>query len=438
MTQSRASGNAAKLREPVSVLEPRFGVKADGVTDDSAHIQDAHDAMLSIDSNKQGELLFPPGRYKCLSGLSLDVTARINGYGAILDFSDASASIDALRLMSVSTGGQGDLTNGAFSGLQLLGPGKANANSTGIVAGSASGIAHEKMLRDVMISEFGKGFRQDSNAYNLKLMGGMLWRNKWNIYLPSGLTNNAEQIELHGVTLAEAVSASLFSAGNSLDVSVFGGSIDYNDTVGVDVQGDTIVSFFGTHFEDAAGHKLIDNTAATGSPTVSCFGCTFTGDGHATTPKVDATNIHFLASGGWIRIGSGTQGLFCKSTGVHDLLLENISIIGTLTSLADITGGSGSKRVVTGGVSGSALFSKAPTLSGGIIAPEVVADYFGLVFSGLGTNMGVYMRSAGGAPPGGEAGMEQGSLLLNRADKKVYINTGTSGSATWTVVGTQT
>ncbi|MFZ9311580.1 MAG: hypothetical protein ACO24O_08780 [Arenimonas sp.] len=43
-----------------------------------------------------------------------------------------------------------------------------------------------------------------------------------------------------------------------------------------------------------------------------------------------------------------------------------------------------------------------------------------------------------GVPTASAAGWSKGALVIDTTNGKLYINTGTSTSATWTVVGTQT
>jgi len=105
------------------------------------------------------------------------------------------------------------------------------------------------------------------------------------------------------------------------------------------------------------------------------------------------------------------------------LLAQQLIVYGTVTNLF-FTGAS---------VSG------AKSVNNQLFTPNtIVTEYKALIMFGLGTNFGIYFRTAVGAPANGLAGIEQGSILLNQADTKLYINTGTSVSTTWTVVGTQT
>jgi hypothetical protein len=49
----------------------------------------------------------------------------------------------------------------------------------------------------------------------------------------------------------------------------------------------------------------------------------------------------------------------------------------------------------------------------------------------------IFLYSAG-TPTGSVAGFTKGALAVDTTNGKLFINTGTSASATWTVVGTQT
>ena len=56
-------------------------------------------------------------------------------------------------------------------------------------------------------------------------------------------------------------------------------------------------------------------------------------------------------------------------------------------------------------------------------------------------NNGIFIVANAGAPTNGTTGANlcgKGSLLVDYTNGKLYINTGTLASPTWTVVGTQT
>jgi hypothetical protein len=397
----------------------------------TAYIQAAHNSLPLLAGNYQGTLYFPAGKYRLDTGLNISATVLTTGYGAVLDYSDASSAVVAITCNSFSTGSQFDLTFGGIRGLTILGPGRATTGSKGIFYGdtSPSGtlICHEKSFQDLVISEFGKGIDQGSNAYNCKWYNCFIYRCDHGAYFGSGLVNNAEIVEFHGCVLAECVASNMSSIANAMDIAFFGGSIDYPlgsgaGGTGVNLNGDTIATFHGTHFEGTGSDIMVRNGGSVGSPSVNFYGCTFTISSGGTAPFIDADNIHCVLIGGWVRVAAGTQTYFLQSTGIYALLAQQLIVIGNITN-----------KFYTG-----ASVSGNKTIDNQIFTPKtIVAEYSAINMFGLGTNFGVYFRTAAGAPANSLAGIEQGSILLNQADTKLYINTGTSASTTWTVVGSQ-
>lgn len=401
-------------------------------TNVASYIQAAHDSLPLLGGNYQGTLYFPAGKYKVNSGLTICATVNVQGYGAILDFSNLSASGTAISCWSNSTGSYFDTTPGEICGLSLVGPGHANTSSNGIFFGDTDPagikVCHEHSYRDLIIQEFGNGLNQGNNSYNLRFYNCLVYRCNINVYLPQR-ANSAECIEFHSTVLAESYQSCLYCKYNSLDVQYFGGSIDYpvGTKTGVEVDGDTIVSFYGTHFEGSQNTIFISNYVRAGNPAVNCYGCTFTlQDGNDFShPAIAADNIHLTVIGGWCRYGgSTTLSVFIDSSGIYNLLFQNMLIYGPAPTYLVYYGSS---------TSGNKSVNNQQFTPG-----TIVSEYKALTMFGLGTNFGVYFRTAAGAPANSLAGIEQGSILLNQADKKLYINTGTSSSTTWTVVGTQT
>lgn len=394
----------------------------------TAYIQAAHDSLPSLSSNYQGTLYFPAGKYRLDTGLNISATVLTTGYGAVLDYSAASSTVVAITCNSFSTGSQFDLTFGGIRGLTILGPGRATTGSKGIFYGdpSPSGtlICHEKSFQDLVISEFGKGIDQGSNAYNCKWYNCFIYRCNHGAYFGSGLNNNAEIVEFHGCILAECVATNMSSIANSLDIAYFGGSIDYPlGGTGVNLNSNTIATFHGTHFEGTGSDVMVRNSGPVGNPSVNFYGCTFTISAGGAATFIDANDIHCVLIGGWLRVASGTQTFFLQSAGIFALLAQQVIVIGNVTN-----------KFFTG-----ASVSGNKAIDNQIFTPAtIVAEYNAINMFGLGTNFGIYFRTAVGAPANSLAGIEQGSILLNQADKKLYINTGTSASTTWTVVGTQT
>jgi hypothetical protein len=96
----------AKLAQTVSVKD--FGAVGDGVTDDTAAIQDAVDAVAS-----GGVVTFPEGTYLIASAISVEHAARIDVSGATL--TNSASNIFAFFITSSNV----VIENGAFTGTQF-------------------------------------------------------------------------------------------------------------------------------------------------------------------------------------------------------------------------------------------------------------------------------------------------------------------------------
>lgn len=399
--------------------------------DVSSYIQAAHNSLPQLDSNYQGTLYFPAGKYRVDSGLTLYSTVNVQGYGAILDFSNLSVTGTAISTYSYSTGYEFDTVAGTIAGLTLVGPSHTATASNGIFFGDPSPtgtlVCHEHSYRDLVIQQFGHGVNQGNNSYNIRFYNCLIYRCNINAYF-SSRTNSSENVEFHSTVLSEGYMSALRSEYNSLDISYFGGSVDYpqSGADGISIDGDAIITFYGTHFEGAKNAILIRNPTHLGNPTVNCYGCTFTiqEGSDVAYPVISADYIHLNVFGGWFRCATGTQSIFISSAGSYNLFLQNLIFYSSPPTYKVYYGSS---------VSGN------KTVDNQMFTPAtIVGDYKALLTFGLGTNFGLYFRTASGAPSSGQLGIEQGSILLNQSDKKLYINTGTSASTIWTVVGTQT
>lgn len=82
MATSKALGNVFKLRNIIDVMDPRFGAKGDGTTDDTTAIQAAIDFARAVPN---GELYFPPNvvsaAYKVTAPLTITGPMKIRGAG---------------------------------------------------------------------------------------------------------------------------------------------------------------------------------------------------------------------------------------------------------------------------------------------------------------------------------------------------------------------
>ena len=315
----------SKLRQSISVFDFMTSaqiadVQAGTLTQDvTSAIQAALVALPTINSsNHLGELLFPPGYYKCTGTLTIDVQTKVRGAGAVLNFSTAANNIVAINVTMTSNGFATDVARSdPIGGLMLIGPG-SSTSSIGILVGQSTTtqVAQFDMTLS-SVTQFGVGLQQASNSYSYRFHGGLVNYCGIGAYFPSGLSNNAEIVEFHGVTFSANTTASLRSYGNSLDILVVGGSFDYDTGVNIDLAGDTIVQVVGTHFEFASAKQVAKNVASSGNPILNLTNCTFTlGGAPSTTPVIDGSQLTVIINGGWFRINaSGTQTTFLLSNG---------------------------------------------------------------------------------------------------------------------------
>jgi hypothetical protein len=301
-----------------------------------------------IGANPLGTLIIPPAKYARATGDIYYTSMRLLAAGAALDYSAAAASVTAVTINQISQGFWTDTAKGDPMGmLSLIGPG-SGTTSIGILVGEAAGgtlFGFSAFIGN--ITGFGVGHQQASNSYAYKLVGGAVTGNGVNHYFPPGLSNAAEQVELIGVLSANAGVSSVRNWASDLDLRIIGGSIDYDTSVSVDPAGDSITTLIGVHLEGAQNQISVKNTQGIGNPYVQLVDCTYTrpngSTGAGATPIIDGNNAHISVRGGWVRIGAGTQDTFALSTGAYGLTVLDLGVVGTVTTIADVVGGSGQK-----------------------------------------------------------------------------------------------
>src|SRR5205814_10565433 len=87
-----ATAQTPQGRPPWQIDVHEYGAKGDGVTDDAPAIQAA---IAAGEAAGQGAVTFPPGTYKCATGLRLaaDRTSLVAPAGAILNFANVTAGV---------------------------------------------------------------------------------------------------------------------------------------------------------------------------------------------------------------------------------------------------------------------------------------------------------------------------------------------------------
>jgi hypothetical protein len=209
---------------PINAKE--FGVRGDGVTDDSVALQTVLDSVVG-----KNIVILPPGTYKLNSSITLNVTrVKLFGYNAKLDFTGLPGTDTAITL----TGDGGGLTapyyqaDGGMSGLEIEGPGAATT-STGIYIHTATepGPSHAK-LENCVIHRFKYGIRYGDNAYLVSYDNLDIHSNDIGVWMPAGTVNSGEAIRFMGGVIYNNVTYAIKQESINGFIKLMSTSIDYN------------------------------------------------------------------------------------------------------------------------------------------------------------------------------------------------------------------
>lgn len=156
----------SKLADTISVKD--FGAVGDGVTDDTAAIQAAWDAIKSAN----GTLFFPTGIYRCDGVLDFTVTYlsqnhfhAIIGDCATLDFSNTTLTTGNFITFGSGVGLFEEKSRFVMEGFSLLGPSLGTINPSGVPPHTLVGIffnyAINLTLRNITVFNFYVGYKVD-------------------------------------------------------------------------------------------------------------------------------------------------------------------------------------------------------------------------------------------------------------------------------------
>ncbi len=121
---SNALNNIGKLSRLVFVTEARWGVKADGSTDDSAAIQ------ACIDANPGKVIFFPPATYRITSTLTVSSDSTfLYGFGRASRILNATTGGDAIHFTSTASLSTSYLNNVGMQGLYISRSSTASAGA---------------------------------------------------------------------------------------------------------------------------------------------------------------------------------------------------------------------------------------------------------------------------------------------------------------------
>jgi hypothetical protein len=259
-----------KLVEWVSVKD--FGAVGDGVTNDAAAIQAAHDYIVS--TAKQGTLMFPAGTYKCNSPLTIQCSwVSCFGQRATLDFSslgDVAAVTFKAGLGNLVSGNPWNQATFVFEGFILQGPNSTTGTAmylNELTGGSNGGPAHT-IFRDFQITNFKTGIYFGNHTYINFFDHFDIWNVTTGIWFPindlagNAIIDSGENIAFYNGTIF-GTSLYDFYCQNTLSYSDFtftACSFDGNGAAQIyNVSG--VITLLGCHFEGSASRAIVNSTS---------------------------------------------------------------------------------------------------------------------------------------------------------------------------------
>ncbi len=216
---------------------------------DGCAIQSAINAASAQD---EGGLVHVPHtgkRYKINTQLLINPRLiSFRGYGAVLDFSQATTAGFKCITFTHTVGSDYGHPKNLFSGFELIGPGSGAANVTCIFYNTGTGDSVKSsrtMLRDVVIHDFDVALQLGNNAYCIHHDHVSIFACRVIFVCWWDLFNAGEQITFTSCTLFN--SGTVFDNRGSAHIICTNCSFDYNGNVGVPVAG--IIDFLGCRFE---------------------------------------------------------------------------------------------------------------------------------------------------------------------------------------------
>lgn len=244
-----------------------FGAKGDGVTDDSTAIQAAFDT-----ASAQGkDVGFPPGTYKCLTGLRWDpVMHSVRGYGAVqLDFSAMATGY------AITVTGQGSRSNSLgfnqslheMAGLKILGPDTDATTVDCFYLNDTANGSHVNFDR-LFVFGFRDQWYLDTNLWCVRWSRSIFGHAHRRIFAIYAVANSGENFQLHGCTLYSSTNAAgtataiyTDAAGNA-DTHLVMCSLDYNN-VEIDHNSGSL-DLVSCHLEDRSTGPMVKLSSSAG------------------------------------------------------------------------------------------------------------------------------------------------------------------------------
>jgi len=287
-------GLASETDTPLVVFTPQlFGALADGSNNDAAAINSAIAAVISAGG---GEVFFPAGTYKTDgTQLLIDLSAlttrfqgriRLRGEGAASVISNATSAVAALKFLGRASNPEGYLS---IQGLRFKG------NNVSSSKGIEVSICAFGSFRDVIAESFDYGvdatdmeqvgfydceFRFNSHALRLNAAVSVTDPNSIT-FVNTAITNNT----VYGALITHANAVDFFGGSIQYNGTIGGGTGQYGITLSEAGSGYGTVNFVGVVFEGNGGAGDLISDQTTYPCVVNCIGCSFL--------RVDLTTVGY-------------------------------------------------------------------------------------------------------------------------------------------------
>jgi len=203
-----------------------YGAAGDGVADDTAAIQAAHDALVA--SGGRGIVWLPPdGTYKITGTLQINATyASLHSAGAVINASDSLAN--AIQV-SGSVDPPYNQATQTLQGFRVTGPSRTSGTS-GILfhdaSANADGPSHIS-VRNVVVDTFGRGLQFESRAHNISVYSTDVYECDRCIDAPAGFTDGGERLAFFGCTFFNS-NLAVWAYNSEGELRFTACSFDYN------------------------------------------------------------------------------------------------------------------------------------------------------------------------------------------------------------------
>jgi len=270
-----------------------FGAVGDNSADDSAAIQSAIDAASEL-----GAAVFvPPGRYRCLTGLSVPAFTTV--HGSVAEWGQGGTGIT--ELIFPDTGSSIGVTLGAYARLEdlyLRGP--YSGTSTGVRADTSPELSR------LVVAGFSIGVRLQ-DAYYAGLSRINFSRCDTGLQLVG-----CYDVSMYGCTFTYDADSTYnaINAGTVRSLQIFGGSIEHYRTAIDIVSGG--LHMFGVYFEahqDGSEFVVGVECSSTSGVNLLMEGCTVYMDGTSRFVNASGATDHSLTAHGNIFFSGADAGV---------------------------------------------------------------------------------------------------------------------------------